>query len=77
MAFNVKIIFEDDTTFEMVYRLQHVIKHFNLIKSRDPSITHIKTMPITPWLIAMAFEDVSDRKPASIKCIKITERVVT
>ncbi len=77
MAFNVKITYEDDTILEVVYRLRHIVRHFRRMKERDSTITYIKSMPITPWLLAMAFEDaVSDTSTVSIKCIEIQEKTI-
>jgi hypothetical protein len=77
MAFNAKITYEDDVVLERVYRLRHIVQHFRRMKEKDPSIDYIKSLPITPWLIAMAFEEtVSDARSVPIKCIEIQERVI-
>ncbi len=77
MAFNAKITYEDDTTVERIYRLRHIVQYFRKMKLEDPTITYIKSMPITPWLIAMAFEDAIPKTGAiPIKCIEIQERVI-
>jgi hypothetical protein len=47
------------------------------MKLKDPLIIYIKSVPITPWLIAMALEDaVSEARGRPIKCIEIQERMI-
>jgi hypothetical protein len=76
MAFNAKITYEDDTSIERVYRLRHIVQYFRRMKLRDPTITYIKSVPISPWLIAMAFEESAPNNAVSIKCIEIQEKVI-
>jgi hypothetical protein len=47
-------------------------------REENPSVDYIKSLPITPWLIAMAFEEVRpDTRAIPIKCIEIQERVIS
>lgn len=77
MVFNAKITYEDDVVLEGVYRLRHIAKYLKRVKEENPSIEYIRSLPITPWLIAMAFEEVKcDARAVPIKCIEIQERVI-
>jgi hypothetical protein len=77
MVFNAKITYEDDVVRERMYRLRHIAQYLRRLKDETPSLEYIKSLPITPWLIAMAFEEAaSDTRSIPIKCIEIQERVV-
>ena len=77
MVFNAKITYEDDVVLVGVYRLRHIAKYLKKVKEENPSVDYIKSLPITPWLIAMAFEEAKlDARAVPIKCIEIQERVI-
>jgi hypothetical protein len=77
MFFNAKITYEDDVVFEGIYRLRHIAKYLKKIKEENPSLGYIKSLPITPWLIAMAFEEERlDARTIPIKRIEIQERII-
>ena len=73
MRFNTKITYEDNTILEMGYRLRHIVKYINTVKEKNPLIS-VKAIPVTPWLVAMSFEDAyTNLQNRSIKCIEIEE----
>jgi hypothetical protein len=56
MPFKAVISFEDDTVLEREYELGHVSRYLKKIRQRVSPLP-VKVLPITPWLIEMAFED--------------------
>lgn len=74
MVFVATIVYENDTVLEKVYRLRHIARYIKRVKEGNPSISQIKSLPITPWLIDMVFNEASHA--ISIKCIEIQERTI-
>ena len=77
MVFIAVVTYENDVILKRVYRLRHIARHLKRMKEADSSIVQLKSLPITPWLIAMAFEEAKlNAYSIPIKCIEIQERVI-
>lgn len=78
MVFIVEITYENDVSLEKVYRLRHIARYIKRVKEKDSSIANIRSLPITPWLIEMAFEEAKiGGYSTPIRCIEIQERVMS
>ena len=56
MPYDVITTFEDDVILEKTYRIQHVSVYYRKMKKSFPD-RKMPPVPITPWLIGLAFED--------------------
>jgi hypothetical protein len=74
MSHTAKVTYGDDSSVLYVYKLQHIANHLQELKKKD--VTVRRSIPITPWLIAMAFDDaVIYKNDSPIKSIEIQEGV--